>query len=166
MAIQEPSDATYGTHGILRDYWKIAPYRSHKSHRINNRTMPGARRESWGELIGELASQSVGLMRDEVALARREFEQKLKTVQSAAAVVAIGALIALIATLSICAAVIIALAEYVGPWQSALIVGLILGMAAGVAISIGVSRFKRTSLKPRETIETLEENKEWLKELT
>jgi hypothetical protein len=166
MAIQEPSDATYGTHGIYGDYWKIAPYRSHKSHRINNRTMPGARRESWGELIGELASQSVGLMRDEVALARREFEQKLKTVQSAAAVVAIGALIALIATLSICAAVIIALAEYVGPWQSALIVGLILGMAAGVAISIGVSRFKRTSLKPRETIETLEENKEWLKELT
>jgi hypothetical protein len=39
-------------------------------------------------------------------------------------------------------------------------------MAAGVAISIGVSRFKRTSLKPRETIETLEENREWLKELT
>jgi hypothetical protein len=117
-------------------------------------------------LIGELANQSVGLVRDEVALARRELEQKLKTVQSAAAVVAIGAFIALIATLSICAAVIIALAEYVGPWQSALIVGLILGMAAGVAISIGVSRFKQTSLKPEQTIETIEENKEWLKELT
>jgi hypothetical protein len=129
-------------------------------------TETGARRESWGELIGELANQSVGLMRDEVALARREFEQKLKTVQSAAAVVAIGAIIALVAALSICAAVIIALAEYVGPWQSALIVGLILGMAAGVAISIGVSRFKRTNLKPEQTIETFEENKEWLKDLT
>jgi hypothetical protein len=126
----------------------------------------GARRESWGELIGELAGQLVGLMRDEVALARRELVQKLKTVQSAAAVVAIGAIIALIATLSICAAVIIALAEYVGPWQSALIVGLILGMAAGATILFGISRFKRTSLKPEQTIETLEENKEWLKELT
>jgi uncharacterized membrane protein YqjE len=126
----------------------------------------GARRESWGELIGELAGQLVGLMRDEVALARRELEQKLKTVQSAAAVVAIGAIIALIATLSICAAVIIALAEYVGPWQSALIVGLILGMAAGATILFGISRFKRTSLRPEQTIETLEENKEWLKELT
>jgi uncharacterized membrane protein YqjE len=124
------------------------------------------RHESWGELIADLASQSVGLARDEIALARRELEQKLKTVQSAAAVVAIGVLMALIAALSICAAVIIALAEYVGPWQSALIVGLILGMAAGVAVLIGVSKFKRTSLKPEQTIETIEENKEWLKELT
>jgi hypothetical protein len=66
----------------------------------------------------------------------------------------------------LCAAVIIALAELVGPWQSALIVGLILGMAAGVIILSGVRRFKRTSLKPEKTIETLEENKEWLKEIT
>jgi uncharacterized membrane protein YqjE len=117
-------------------------------------------------LIGELANQSVGLMRDEVALARRELEQKLKTVQSAAAVVVIGAITALIAALSICAAVIIALAEYVGPWQSALIVGLILGMAAGAAIIIGINMFKRTSLKPEQTIETFEENREWLKEMT
>jgi uncharacterized membrane protein YqjE len=133
---------------------------------IDDLTETGVRRESWGELIGELAGQLVGLARDEVALARRELQQKLKTVQSAAAVVAIGAIVALIATLSVCAAVIIALAEYVGPWQSALIVGLILGMAAGVTILIGVSRFKRTSLRPEKTIETLEENKEWLKDLT
>jgi uncharacterized membrane protein YqjE len=133
---------------------------------MDDLTETSVRRESWGELIGELAGQLVGLARDEVALARRELEQKLKTVQSAAAVVAIGAIVALIATLSVCAAVIIALAEYVGPWQSALIVGLTLGMAAGVTILIGVSRFKRTSLKPEKTIETLEENKEWLKEMT
>jgi uncharacterized membrane protein YqjE len=135
-------------------------------HVVDDLTETGVRRESWGELIGELAGQLVGLARDEVALARNELEQKLKTVQSAAAVVAIGAIAALIAALSICAAVIIALAEYVGPWQSALIVGLILGMAAGATILIGVSRFKRTSLRPEKTIETLEENKEWLKELT
>jgi uncharacterized membrane protein YqjE len=140
--------------------------RAYRSYRPYRMVETGAKHESWGELIADLASQSVGLARDEIALARRELEQKLKTVQSAAAVVAIGVLMALIATLSICAAVIIALAEYVGPWQSALIVGLILGMAAGVAILIGVSRFKRTSLKPEQTIETIEENKEWLKELT
>jgi uncharacterized membrane protein YqjE len=141
-------------------------YKPNGPYKPYNTAAPGARQESWGELIGELANQSVGLVRDEVALARRELEQKLKTVQSAAAVVAIGAFTALIATLSICAAVIIALAEYVGPWQSALIVGLILGMAAGVAVLIGVNKFKRTNLKPEQTIETIEENKEWLKELT
>jgi uncharacterized membrane protein YqjE len=180
MALRETSDGdgaygTYGTHRTYGTYGGISSNRSHKSYKshmphmpdiIDDLTETGVRRESWGELIGELAGQLVGLARDEVALARRELEQKLKTVQSAAAVIAIGAIVALIATLSVCAAVIIALAEYVGPWQSALIVGLILGMAAGVTILIGVSRFKRTSLRPEKTIETLEENKEWLKELT
>src|SRR5262245_39031942 len=168
-------DGTYGTYRAHGTYGGVSSNRSHepyKSHRFHHPHMTdgltemGARRESWGALIGDLAGQLAGLARDEVALARRELEQKLKTVQSAAAVVAIGAIVALIATLSVCAAVIIALAEYVGPWQSALIVGLILGMAAGVTILIGVSRFKRTSLKPEKTIETLEENREWLKELT
>jgi uncharacterized membrane protein YqjE len=180
MALRDTSDGdgangTYGTHTAYGTYRGIFSNRSHKSYKSHRPHLPhvmddltetGVRRESWGELIGELAGQLVGLARDEVALARRELEQKLKTVQSAAAVVAIGAIVALIATLSVCAAVIIALAEYVGPWQSALIVGLTLGMAAGVTILIGVSRFKRTSLRPEKTIETLEENKEWLKEMT
>ena len=122
--------------------------------------------ESFGELVGLVATQSAGLVRDEVELAKREVREKLKTVRSAASVVIIGAGAALVATMALCAAVIIALAEHVGPWQSALIVGLILGMAAGVVILIGVSRFKRTSLRPEQTIETLEENKEWLKEIT
>jgi uncharacterized membrane protein YqjE len=123
-------------------------------------------RESFGELVGYLASQSAGLVRDEVALAQREVREKLKTVQSAVSIVIIGAFFALIAAMALCAAVIIALAEHVGPWQSALIVGLILGMAAGVTILIGIKRYKQTSLKPVQTIETLEENKEWLKEIT
>jgi uncharacterized membrane protein YqjE len=122
--------------------------------------------ESFGELVGLVASQSAGLVRDEVALAKREVQEKLKTVRSAASVVIIGAITALFAAMALCAAVIIALAEHVGPWQSALIVGLILGMTAGVVILIGVSRFKRTNLRPEQTIETLEENKEWLKEIT
>ncbi|HKQ79996.1 MAG TPA: phage holin family protein [Blastocatellia bacterium] len=122
--------------------------------------------ESLGELVGIVASQSAGLVRDEIALVQREARETLKTVRSAASVVIIGTIIALIAAMALCAAVIIALAELVGPWQSALIVGLILGMIAGVVIFIGVSRFKRTSLKPVQTIETLEENKEWLKEIT
>jgi F0F1-type ATP synthase assembly protein I len=105
-------------------------------------------------------------VRDEVALAKRELQQKLRTVQSAATVVAIGTVTALIAALALCAAVIIALAEYVGPWQSALIVGLILGMIAGVILLIGVNRFKRTNLRPEQTMETLEENKAWLKDIT
>jgi uncharacterized membrane protein YqjE len=124
-----------------------------------------AKPETLGTLFGELANQSASLVRDEVALAKRELQWKLKTIQSALLTLAVGAVIALIAVLALCAAVIIALAEYVRPWQSALITGLILGMAAGAVIAIGVSRLKRTDLKPEQTLQTLEENKEWLREI-
>jgi len=90
----------------------------------------------------------------------------LKTVQAVVAVIAAGAFIALLAAMALCATVILALAKYVSLWQSTLIVGLALAIFAGLLILLGISKLKRTNLKPEQTIETLEENKEWLKEIT
>ncbi len=123
-------------------------------------------RESLGELLGDLATQSASLVRDEVALARQEVREKVKIVQSAAIVVAIGAALGLVSILTFCATVILVLAQYIDPWQSALIVGGVLAVAAAITLGIGIGRFKQTTLKPEQTIETLEENKEWLKEIT
>src|SRR5436190_1878966 len=77
-------------------------------------------RESLGGLLGDLASQSASLVRDEVALARQEIREKLKTVQAAMMVIAIGGVLALASVLTLCAAAILALAEYLKPWQSTL----------------------------------------------
>jgi len=131
-------------------------------------TPVGVRRESLGELIGDLASNTASLVRDEVALVRQELHQKLKTVQAVVAVIAVGAFIALIAGMALCATVILALAKFIGIGllMSTLLVGLALAILAGALISIGISKIKRTNLKPEQTIETLEENKEWLKEIT
>lgn len=123
-------------------------------------------RESFGELLGDLASQSANLVRDEVALAQQEIREKLKTLQSAVMVVAVGAVLALVSLLALCAALILGLAEYLGAWQSALAVGLGMAAVAGIIISVGMGRLKRTNLKPEQRIETFEENKEWLKEIT
>jgi len=123
-------------------------------------------RESMGELLGELASQSASLVRDEVALAQQEIREKLKAVQSAVTVIAVGAVLALVALLALCSAAILALAEYLRPWQSALAVGLFLAVVASIIAFVGIGQLKRTRLKPEQTIETLEENKEWLKEMT
>ncbi|MFN7945412.1 MAG: phage holin family protein [Blastocatellia bacterium] len=125
-----------------------------------------AHRESLGELISDLASQSSSLIRDEIALARQELREKVKTVQAALMIIALGAVTALVAVLALCAAVILALSEYLKPWQSALLTGGVLAVAAGIIIAVGLSHLRQTSLKPEQTIETLEENKEWLKEIT
>ncbi|MEP7340383.1 MAG: phage holin family protein [Acidobacteriota bacterium] len=123
-------------------------------------------RESLGELLGELASQSASLVRDEVALARQEIQEKLKIVQTSLTVIAIGGVLALASLLTLSAAAVLMLAEYLKPWQSALVVGLVIAIIASVIILAGISQLKNTTLKPEQTLETIEENKEWLKEIS
>ncbi|HMV86890.1 MAG TPA: phage holin family protein [Blastocatellia bacterium] len=123
-------------------------------------------RESLGALLSELATQSASLVRDEVALARQEVAEKMKVFQSAVVVIAIGAVLGLVALLILCAAAVLALAQYIEPWQAALIVGGVFVVIAGITAVVGFGKLKQTSLKPEQTIETLEENKEWLKEIT
>ena len=123
-------------------------------------------RESLGELLSALASQSAGLVRDEVALAKQEIREKLSQLQAAVLILAIGGLIGLLALMVLSAAAILALVPVVGAWQAALIVGGVLAVTGGIIALVGVERLKRTNLKPEQTLETLEEDKEWLKEIT
>lgn len=124
-------------------------------------------RESFGELLGQLANNSAALVRDEIALAKQEMSEKVSSLRSGVITVAIGALVALVSVFALTAAAIIGLANYVGPGYSALIIGAVLARAGGAIAMSGIGQIKRTSLKPRQTIETLEEDKEWLKiELT
>ena len=107
----------------------------------------GAQRESISELLGELANKSAALIRDELTLAKQEVREKLSAFRVGLVVVAIGAVIGLVALITLCAAVVMALAAYVGTWQAALIIGVILALTAGVTALVGLQRLKRTSLK-------------------
>jgi hypothetical protein len=49
---------------------------------------------------------------------------------------------------------------------AALLVGVVLAAIGGGIAFSGIGRIKQTSMKPQQTIETLEEDKEWLKQLT
>ena len=124
------------------------------------------RRESLTELIGDLASQSAGLVRDEMALAKQELSEKIASLRSGAITLVFGASFALSAFLVLCAAAVAGLAEYMKVWQAALIVGGLLAIVAGIAVTLGINRLTQTNLKPQKTINSLEENKEWLKEIS
>lgn len=119
--------------------------------------------QSLGELISNLASQSASLVRDEVQLAKQELSEKVKTLRSATTVIIAGAFCGLIAVLALCTALIAGLAEFMAVWLAALIVGGILGIVSAIIVVTGLSNLKKANLKPEQTIETMEENKEWLK---
>jgi hypothetical protein len=122
--------------------------------------------ESLTDLIGDLANQSAGLVRDEVALAKQEISEKLLSLRSAVMVIALGAFVALIATLALVAAGIAGLAQYMELWKAALVVGGGLTLIAAIVVSVGLGHLKRVHLKPEVTIKSLEEDKQWLKEIT
>jgi uncharacterized membrane protein YqjE len=123
-------------------------------------------RESFGELLSQLANNSAGLVRDEIQLARQEMKEKLSTLRGGIIIAASGLVLVLLALFTLTAAAVIGLANYLGAGKSALIIGGALAIIGGVTAFVGIGRIKQTSLKPEETIETLEEDREWLKELT
>jgi len=123
-------------------------------------------RKSIGELLGQLANNSAALVRDEISLARQEMTEKVKSFRSGVVTIAIGAVVSLIAVLTLTAAAVIGLAHLMDAGYAALIVGGVLAIIGGIIAFSGMNRLKETSLKPEQTIETLEEDKEWLKELT
>jgi hypothetical protein len=126
----------------------------------------GIQRESFGELLGELANNSAALVRDEIELAKQEMREKVDVLRSGAVTIAIGGLIGFVALLTLTAAVVAGLAHVMDTALAALLVGVVLAIIGGGLAFTGIGRLKRTSLKPEQTIETLEEDKEWLKQLT
>lgn len=121
--------------------------------------------KSLGALLADLASHSASLVRDEVALARQEVREKGRELRTPLLFVAIGAAGLLVGVMCLVAAAILALTAYFTPWQAALIIGLALSLSAGALAAFGISQIKQTNLKPEQTLETLEENKTWLKEI-
>src|SRR5262245_52850202 len=123
-------------------------------------------RESFGALLGDLAGQSAGLVRDEIKLARQEFKDDLRSYKSAMVFLLTGGVVGLFAAIALGAAFVIWLGEQIGMAAAAALTGLGLALIAGMLLLYARSVSSRLNLKPEQTIETLEENKEWLKQLT
>ena len=118
---------------------------------------------SLGDLFSELASETSTLVRQEVALAQTELTQKATKVGKNVGFLVVGGAVGYASLLAIIAAVIIGLANFIPAWASALIVGAVVGVVAYLLISSALASLKKTDLTPRETVETLKEDAQWLK---
>jgi len=120
---------------------------------------------SLGELFGELARETSTLVRQEVALARTELSQKAGAIGKDLGFLAVGGAIAYAGLLAIIAAVIIALATIGLPWWlSALLVGLVVAGIGFFLVQRGLGAIRQEGLAPRQTLDTLKEDAEWVKE--
>lgn len=120
---------------------------------------------SLGELFGDLARDTGLLVRQEVRLATSEISQKATRVGQSLGALAVGGAVAYAGFLALLAALIIGLARLGMPWWgAALLVGLVVGGIGAFIVQRGLATLKSTDFVPRQTVETLKEDAEWVKE--
>ncbi len=117
-----------------------------------------------GELFSDLVTETTTLVRNEVALAKVEITQKVTKAGRNVGSLVIGGAIGYAALLAIGAAVILLLARVMPAWVAAGIVGLIVAGVAWLLISKAITELQRMELKPQETVESLKEDAQWIKD--
>lgn len=120
---------------------------------------------SLGDLFSELASETSTLVREEVALAQVELTNKATKAGKNIGYLVVGGAVLYAALLIILAAVIFTIAWlFVIPvWIPALIVGLIVAGVGYWMVSSAIDELKKMNYVPEQTVETLKEDAEWLK---
>jgi uncharacterized membrane protein YqjE len=132
----------------------------------NSREQQEREERSIGELFAELSQKTTTLVRQEIELAKVEMSQKASRVGKNVGFLLIGSVVAYTGLLAVVAAGIVLLGEVIAYWLSAAIIGVVIAAVGGVLVVKGANTLRQEEPTPRETIETLQEDKEWLKDQT
>lgn len=125
-------------------------------------------RRGLGTLLRDLAEGSATLVRTEVRLARIEMTEVLAGIGRGTALMAMAATLLLLGGLALLTGLILLIGDQWLPqdlyWVAALIVLVIAGGIAGWFAKRGMALLSPSQLAPDETVATLQEDKEWLKQ--
>lgn len=120
---------------------------------------------SLGELFGDLGRQVGTLVRQEVDLAKVELSQKASQTGRNVASLAVGGLIAYAGLLVALIGIGYLLMQAgLDPWLAFLLVGIVVMAIGGFLVWRGVQQMRELDLAPRQTVETMRENVEMIKE--
>lgn len=117
-----------------------------------------------GELFSELTDEARTLVRQEIALAKLEVRDKATRSGRYVGLAAGGGLIAYVGLMALVAGVILLLGTFMPVWLSALIVGVVIAAVGYSLVQKGIKGLKTMNFSLERTVETLQEDKRWLKE--
>jgi Flp pilus assembly protein TadB len=119
---------------------------------------------SLGELFADLSREMSRLIREEVALAKTEMTQKASKAGANLGFIAAAGAIAYGGFLVLLATAVIALALVLSWWLSALIVGAATVTIGGALAWYYWNRLSSIDPVPKQTTQSLKNDKEWMKE--
>ena len=132
----------------------------------NSREQQQREERSIGALFAELSQKTTTLVRQEIQLAKVEMSQKASRVGKNVGFLLIGSVVAYTGLLAVVGAGIILLGQVIAYWLSAAIIGVVIAAVGAVLVVKGANTLRQEEPTPRQTVETLQEDKEWLKDQT
>lgn len=117
------------------------------------------------QLVNDLSEQTSRLVRDEMKLAMSEMQSKGKRFGMGAGLAGAGGVVALFGMAVLIAAAVLALALVLPAWASALVVGAVLLLLAGLLALVGKRQVqKATPPLPREAAESVRKDIDTVRE--
>lgn len=119
---------------------------------------------SLGELFSDLSQQTSDLIRQEMRLAKAELSEKLSDVGKHAMMIGAAIAFGLAAVVAVAATVTLLLINAnMQPWLAALITTIIMAAIAYGLARAGIAGLSAKTLAPVETMHSLKETTQWLK---
>jgi uncharacterized membrane protein YqjE len=126
----------------------------------------GAR--GFSTILRDLTESGVALVRGEIRLARIEIADVIAGIGRGTGFVAIGAVLLLLGAFSFVAGLVLLVGDQWLPadryWLAALIVMVVAGVLALILAKRGLALVSPSHLAPHQTVTTLKEDEEWLKQ--
>ncbi|OBK82515.1 hypothetical protein A5650_23350 [Mycobacterium sp. 1164985.4] len=119
---------------------------------------------SIGELMSQLSTQTSRLIRDEMRLAQKEFQESAKHAGIGAGLFSVAGLLAFFGAATLIAAGVAALSLVVEVWAAALIVAAVLFVIAGIAALVGRKQAQEITPAAPKTVETVKADIQELKD--
>lgn len=121
--------------------------------------------QSVGQLVQQLSEQTAELVRKEMRLAQVELQEKGKRAGIGAGMFGGAGIVALYGVGAVVAAAILLLATAIEPWVSALIVGVVLLVTAGLVALLARRQVEQaTPPKPERAMASVQHDVEHVKE--
>jgi Flp pilus assembly protein TadB len=110
---------------------------------------------STGQLMSQLSAQTSRLVRDEIRLAQKELQQSIKHAGIGAGLISVAGLLSVLGLATIIAAGVAALALVLPVWAAAVIVGVVLFAAAGIAALLSRKQAGEVTPPAMESVDSI-----------
>lgn len=121
---------------------------------------------SLGELFSDLSQKTSLLIRQEVQLAKTELSQKAAQAGRGGAMLGVGGVVANAALLTLVATIVLLLVQFgLDAWAAAGLTAVILAAVGFLLVRSGLQQL-RQPLAPVETVDSIKETAQWLKNET